>query len=198
LNWLVSHPNGHAFIRLHIGKTEKEFPMTPIEHVRKAVQDRGAIQVCKDIIGLGHSPVSEHELTAALTKYASEQFNMPGDRAFAKLAESDASVLRACHIAAKSMPVTPSVAVGPDAFPSVRMRPGSATTTHEDDSTLREEGDAYQQLVDMAEKMREAAPELKLSAAQAFDKVISDPKNAALAASAHRRPVATTFFEFPR
>jgi hypothetical protein len=120
---------------------------------------------------------------SALAKYAAEQFNMPGDRAFAKLYESEESVRRACAVA-KSMPVTPTMVGGVDA-------------THEAiDST--ESSEAYQQLVDMAEKMRAASPELKLSAAQAFDKVFTDPKNAALAAAAHRRPAATTFFSMPR
>jgi hypothetical protein len=37
-----------------------------------------------------------------------------------------------------------------------------------------------------------------LSADMAFAKVFEDPKHAALAAKAHRRPAATTFFPMPQ
>jgi hypothetical protein len=59
-----------------------------------------------------------------------------------------------------------------------------------------ERSEAYQQLVDMAEKLRESAP--FLSADQAFARVFENPKHAAIAAKAHRRPSATTSYEFPR
>jgi hypothetical protein len=180
LSWLLHHPNGHALVRTH--KAEKELPMTPSEHIQKAVQDLGPIRVCKDIIGMGSSPVSEHELVAALTKAASEQHpELTEAQAFAKLyAEPD--VWRACAVAAKAMPVTPTMVGGVDA-------------THEAiDST--ESSEAYEQLTRMAEKMRAAAPEL--SAAQAFDRVFTDKRNASLAAKAHVTPSPTTFFPMPR
>jgi hypothetical protein len=144
----------------------------------------GATRICKHICEVGKTGYSEFDLVDALTKHAAEQFNLPGDRAFAKLYESEESVRRACNIAAKSMPVTPTMVGGPDAmFDAV-------------DNT--EQSEAYAQLVSMAEKMRAASPELRLSAAQAFDKVFTDPKNAALAAAAHVRPRPTTYYEFPR
>jgi hypothetical protein len=46
-----------------------------------------------------------------------------------------------------------------------------------------------------ADEYRKANP--ALSKEQAFAKVFTDPKNAAIAASAHRRPSATTSFAFP-
>jgi hypothetical protein len=59
-----------------------------------------------------------------------------------------------------------------------------------------EQSEAYQQLVDMAEKLRAESP--FLSADQAFARVFENPKHAAIAAKAHRRPSPTTSYEFPR
>ena len=55
---------------------------------------------------------------------------------------------------------------------------------------------AYKQLQKMAEEQRRRSPEL--SDAQAFARVFEDPANVELAAKAHRRPSATTSYEFPR
>jgi hypothetical protein len=104
LNWLISHPNGHAFARLHLHKaaeTAKEQPMT-LENILK---DYGAAKICKHIVAEGKTGYSEFDLVDALTKHAAAQFNMPGDRAFAKLYESEESVRRACNIAKAAAPV---------------------------------------------------------------------------------------------
>jgi hypothetical protein len=84
---------------------------------------------------------------------------------------------------------------GPD---GVTLRKGHAVVRansfEANDDT--ESSEAYAQLVDKAEKMRESSS--GLSADQAFAKVFTDPANAGLAAKAHRRPSATTSYEFPR
>jgi hypothetical protein len=179
LDHVLHSATGQALLaRMHkAAETAKEQPMTH-ENILK---DYGAVKICKHIVAEGKTGYDEHTLVSALTRYASEQFNLPGDRAFAKLYESEESVRRACNIA-KSMPVTPTMVGGVDA-------------THEAiDST--ESSTAYEQLTRMAEKMREASPEL--SAAQAFDRVFTDKRNASLAAKAHVRPSPTTFFPMPR
>jgi hypothetical protein len=89
--------------------------------------------------------------------------------------------LRSAVAIAKAMPVTPTMV-------------GGVAPTHEAiDNT--EQSEAYAQLVSMAEKMRAASPEL--SAAQAFDRVFTDKRNASLAAKAHVRPSPTTFYPHP-
>jgi hypothetical protein len=190
----------HGAVLLHRVRTAKKDE--PMDTVYSIMKSAGIGATCAAIVAKGSTSLTELEIVEAATAVASERHsNMSPAQAFDKIYSDpgdEGRVLRQAINVAKSMPVTPSVAVGPDAFPSTRMRPGSATTTREDDSTLRDESDAYEQLTRLAEKMREAAPELKLSAAQAFDKVFTDPKNAALAAAAHRRPAATTFFPMPR
>jgi hypothetical protein len=107
------------------------------------------------------------------------------DAAFAKLFESEESVRRACGVL-KAMPFvgdpTPLMVGGPDA-------------THEAiDST--EQSEAYRQLEAMAARLRATSP--WLSADQAFAAVFENPAHSKLAAKAHRRPSATTSYEFPR
>jgi hypothetical protein len=58
-----------------------------------------------------------------------------------------------------------------------------------------EQSEAYAQLEAMASKLRESAP--WLSTDQAFAKVFENPKNAALANLAHRRPVAPAGGAYP-
>jgi hypothetical protein len=54
---------------------------------------------------------------------------------------------------------------------------------------------AYEQLQVMADEQQRRSPEL--TPAQAFSRVFQDPNNASLAARAHRRPQATTSYQFP-
>jgi hypothetical protein len=111
--------------------------------------------------------------------------NATPDAAFVKVfsdSGADGVAIRKAHALTKLSPFEPTMV-------------GGVAPIHEAiDNT--EQSEAYAQLVSMAEKMRAAAP--KLSAAQAFDKVFTDPKNAKLAAKAHVRPSPTTFFPMPR
>jgi K+-sensing histidine kinase KdpD len=98
-----------------------------------------------------------------------------------KLYESEESVRRACQIAkAQTLDV---------------MVVGGLDVTHEAINNT-EQSEAYQQLVDMAEKLRAESP--FLSTDQAFARVFENPKHAAIASKAHRRPAPTTSYEFPR
>ena len=55
---------------------------------------------------------------------------------------------------------------------------------------------AYQKLEKMADELRTRLPHE--SPQQCFAKVFQDPANATLANAAHRRPVPTTSYEYPR
>ena len=76
------------------------------------------------------------------------------------------------------MSVEPVVVTGDDAF---------------DVDDARE---AYQARLDLAAEQVKRSP--TLTPEKAFALVFEDPSNSALAARAHRRPQATTSYEFPR
>jgi hypothetical protein len=85
---------------------------------------------------------------------------------------------------------------GPD---GVELRKGynvvkAAAMNEANDDT--ESDKAYDELMVKAAELRKTQP--TLTEAQAFSKVFTNPANAGLAASAHRRPSATTSFAFPR
>jgi hypothetical protein len=183
------------------GQPEKESTsMTPIEHVQKAMKDLGPVAVCKDIVGMGRSPIGEAELVAALTKHASEQHpELKPDAAFSKLFETEA-VWQACQIAkageidadpfAKAWPMpmslTPAVSTGADAFRNVALKPaGSSPGRFDDAGDL--ESNAYEQLTKLAEQQRRAGE----TASAAFTRIYLDPANRHLAEAerAQNRPV---------
>jgi hypothetical protein len=59
----------------------------------------GPVALAKTICNTGRSyGASEQEYVEAASRYASELYGLPGDRAFAKLCESEGSVVRACAV----------------------------------------------------------------------------------------------------
>jgi hypothetical protein len=141
------------------------------------LKDLGPVSLCKTIVDRGRSPCDEQELVALLSKHAAEQFNMPGDRAFAKLYEAEESVRRACAVA-KSMPYV---------FADTPLMVGGAAAQNMNDPTA-----AIEQLRQIGRNRWPSASE-----AQQFANAMTDPANAVLAAKAHVRPRATTSFAFP-
>jgi hypothetical protein len=178
LNWLISHPNGHAFTRLHkAAEPAKEQPMT-LENIFK---NYGAVKICKHICDVGKTGYDEHTLVSALTRYAAAQHpELRPDVAFSKLFESEEFVRRAISVA-KSMPfvadLTPMVVTGSDA------------------RDLSDESEAYAQLQELG---RQKWP--TLSEAQQFVNALGDPVNRVWAEKVHRRPLppANGAYEFPR
>jgi hypothetical protein len=171
--------------RLHkADQTEKESNMRS-ETLESILKDSSPVSVCKAIVDRGRSPCGEQELVAALTKAASEQFNMPGDRAFARLFEAEESVRRACNIAKSAefsvFDIQPVVVGGVDAM--------HEANDDADSAVLR----AHEEIVRIA---REKFP--FLPADQAFARVFEDRNYAALAAQAHQRPGPTTVYAMPR
>lgn len=194
-------------------KSAKEEPMDTQTELIGIMKDCGGpVALCKAIVDRGRSPCGEFELVAALSKRAVEQFNMPSDRAFARLYESEESVRRACQLAkageitadplmkAWPMPMSlePMVATGASGFPSTRLRSGSSPGRGDDSGDVDSVGvsDAYEQLTRLAEQQRRTGE----TAAKAFERVYLDPANRHLAEAerAQSRPRPTTSFPFPR
>jgi hypothetical protein len=146
------------------------------ETLEDILKDIGPIRLCKSICERQRAPCGEHELVALLSKQAAEHFNMPGDRAFAKLYESEESVRRACNIAkATYLDVRPVVVGGGE---------------------MKDEADRQRAMDQLREIGRKMAP--TATPEKQFAIAIEDPKNIALALRAHQRPEATTSFAFPR
>jgi hypothetical protein len=180
LDHLLNTPRGAALVRTHKAKDP------PMDTVLSIMKSAGIAATCAVIVSKGHTTITESELVEAATAVAAERHpNMSPAQAFDKVYSDrgeEGQALRKAVAIAKAMPFMPTMVGGVDA-------------THEAiDST--ESSAAYEQLTRMAEKMREASPEL--SAAQAFDRVFTDKRNASLAAKAHVRPSPTTFFPMPR
>jgi hypothetical protein len=189
LQHLLHKPSGQALLRrMHKAaeQTEKETPpMTShSEFVQSVVKQYGIVALAKSMVKDQKAyGLDEHEFTKLATEHA--QCLYPNDRpdvAFSKLYQSEESVRRACQIATKAHTLDVMVVGGPDAM-------------HEAINDT-EQSEAYQQLVDMAEKLRAESP--FLSTGQAFARVFENPKHAALASKAHVRPSPTTSYEFPR
>jgi hypothetical protein len=142
-------------------------------------------KICKHIAAEGKAGYSEFELVSALTKYALEQCpELRPDVAFAKLYESEESVRRACNIAKATFA---EVVLGPGVTPQVV---GGEDARDVDDPRAALEAHARLQEIGKA-RWPDA------SEATQFANAFTDPKNAALANHAHRRPAPTTFFPHP-
>jgi hypothetical protein len=155
--------------------TEKETPaMTShAEFVQNVVKQYGIVALAKSMVkdqkayGLDENTFVKLATEHAQTVYPGQR----SDTAFSKLDESEESVRRACQLA-KAAPFA---------------------QTQANDHT--ESSEAYDELTVKAAELRKTQP--SLTEAQSFSKVFTDPKNAVLAAKAHRRPSPTTSFAFP-
>jgi hypothetical protein len=186
LQHLLHKPSGQALLaRMHkaADQTEKETPpMTShSEFVQSVVKQYGIVALAKSMVQDQKSyGLDEHQFTQPATEHAQRVYlNDRPDVAFSKLYQSEESVRRACRVA-KAQTLDVMVVGGPNA-------------THEAINNT-EQSEAYQQLVDMAEKLRAASP--FLSTSQAFARASEQRPD--LLAKAHKRPAATTSYEFPR
>jgi hypothetical protein len=107
LDHLLNSPHGNALLaRLHkaADQTERESTMRTSETLESILKDCGPVRLCKGIVDRGRAPCTEAELVALITKHVG------GNRAFAKLCETEPDVLRACSIAkAGELDVEPQV-----------------------------------------------------------------------------------------
>jgi hypothetical protein len=188
LQHLLHTSHGQALLaRMH----KRKEPDMGTPTLEKILKDYGVVRICKYIVEKGRTGYSEHELVAALTAYASEQYpTLSAEQAFAKLLESDASILQACNIAksppwSRTMPYISFRTVTDDEFEPVVVVGGD----------LRDQADvdeAWDQLCEIGRaKAPAATPE------QQFAIAFSDPKNASLAMRVHRRPAPSTVFPMP-
>jgi hypothetical protein len=176
LHYLLNTSHGGAL--LHRVSTLKGETMRTTETVESILKDCGPVSFCKAIVDRGRAPCDEAELVAALTKYASEQHPEKSPaQAFAELYKTE-SVWRACAIA-KAMPFV---------FDDAPLMVGGTAA-----QDLNDPSEAIAQLRQIGRDRWPTASE-----AQQFANAMTDPKNAVLAAKAHRRPSPTTSFEFPR
>jgi hypothetical protein len=175
---LIRHHRRRLGLVAKGGGQPEESNMRHTESLASILKDSTPVSVCKAIVDRGRSPCGEHELVAALTKRASElRPELSPAQAFAELYKTE-SVWRACAIA-KDMPfhvdVEPLVVGGADT------------------RDLSDESEAIAQLKQLGARKWPSASE-----AQQFANAFTDPVNAALANRAHKRPAATTSFEWPR
>jgi hypothetical protein len=185
LQHLLHKPSGQALLaRMHKAaeQTEKETPpMTShSEFVQSVVKQYGIVALAKSMVQDQKSyGLDEHQFTQLATEHAQRVY--PNDRpdvAFSKLYQSEESVRRACAIA-KSMPFV------------VSLEPVQVGA--EDAQAVNDPSEAIAQLKQLGRDKWPTATE-----AQQFANAFTDPVNATLAAKAHRRPSATTNYEFPR
>jgi hypothetical protein len=162
-------------------QTEKETPsMSHSEFVQSVVKQYGIVALAKSMVQDQKSyGLDEHQFTQLATEHAQRVY--PNDRpdvAFSKLYQSEESVRRACAIA-KAMPFVADI---------TPLQVGGASAQNVGDPS-----EAIAQLKQLGRDRWPTATE-----AQQFANAFTDPANAALAQKAHRRPSATTSYEFPR
>jgi hypothetical protein len=139
----------------------------------------GPIALAKHICETGAHGITEAEFTSALTKHAAEQHpELRPNAAFTKIYEGSIEIRRAYAV----LKAAPFVAN------STPLQVGGADT--------RDLGDESEAIAQLKQIGRDRWP--TASEAQQFANAMTDPKNAALAQKAHRRPSPTTSFEFPR
>jgi hypothetical protein len=180
LHHLLHKPAGQALLaRLHkAAETEKGATMDSIHAIMK---DIGPIAVAKQIVATGRSfGMSEATYVEEASRRASELYGLPGDRAFAKLCETDGDVVRACSVLKAAefsvFDIQPVVVGGADVNPN---DPSAAVR-------------AYEEIVRIG---REKFP--FLPADLQFARIFEDRNYAALAAQAHSRPQPTTIYAGP-
>jgi hypothetical protein len=185
LRWLLHTQRGQALVaRMAQARkratNRKGFQMPTRQEVLKGYvrSAGGVIPLCKRIVAKGVSDISEHELTQLAVDDAKREYGISDDaKAFAKMftdtGPTGDTLRRAIQIAKVAQ-------VGGDDVDA-------------DDAAA-----ALEELHRLADAHRRSNPELTPS--QAFARVFADPRNAALAHRAHKRPTANAknAFPFPR
>jgi hypothetical protein len=160
-------------------RKRKVFRMNRTDQIRTVVKRAGGIwPLCKRIATTGRSSVTEHELTALIIDTAkAEHPDLSDAQAFAKAFAAS----------------TPH---GETLRKAIAVAKAAQVSDENDDD--EDAAAAMEELRRRAEQHQRANPESTPD--QSFARVFADPRNAALAARAHRRPVANAknFFPFPR
>jgi hypothetical protein len=184
LRWLLHSRDGQALVtRMAQARKRaayrKDFQMTRDETLSRIVKQAGGLgPLCQRIVKRGASNVTEAELVGMITATAKAEYpDMDDARAFTKaFCGPGGEMLR------RAVQVAKVAQVG-----------GDDGDADDDDATA-----ALEELHRLADAHRRTNPELTPS--QAFARVFSDPRHAALAHRAHKRPTANekNAFPFPR
>ena len=149
-----------------------------LENIAKTHGVAGVVQIAKNIVEEQKSfRIAEEEFCKLIDAAARVAHPELGARAFEKVYEHNPVLAKAIAVikAASWLDLQPQVISGGD---------------------LRDEDDREQAMRQLAEIGRKMAP--SATPERQFVLAFEDPKNAALVAKAHRRPTATTYYEFPR
>jgi hypothetical protein len=167
-------------------------PMDTTEHLRGIVKAHGLTSFCKLLVDDNDAHgVTEPELVTAITEHAAGLHpGLSPDAAFAKVFEADVTLRKAVAVA-KAAPFTQA-----GAAPYMDLEPqvvGGEDARDVNDPSAAVE--AIRQLTEIGRLKWPAASE-----AQQFANAFSDPANAKLANSAHKRPSAPLggVYAFPR
>jgi hypothetical protein len=158
----------------------KAFTMNRSEQLRAVVKRAGGVHgLAKRIVRDGTSgDITEHELTQLAVDAAKRQYGISDDaKAFTKMF---------CD-------------AGPDGQTLQRaIQIAKVTQVSGDDGDDDDEATAMEELHRLAEQHQRSNPEL--TPQQSFARIFADPRNAALAHRAHKRPVANAkmLYPFPR
>jgi hypothetical protein len=185
LDHLLNTSHGAALLHRTRKAAKETPPMTShSEFVRDVVKQYGITALCKSMVQDQKSYGLDESSFTALVVEAAKRDAPAGEteaqsftRVFSAPTE-EGVLLRKAHALAKEttwLDLQPQVISGGD---------------------WRDEDDREQAMKQLAEIGRRMAP--TATPARQFDLAFSDPKNAALAQRAHRRPAATTFFPMPR
>jgi hypothetical protein len=182
-NWLVHTARGRSTHQA-LSKQRKASPMKAdrATELRSIAKDFGVVQLAKHLVADNASHgITEAELTG-LIDIEAQRTRKAGERsatAFARYFQSD-----------EALPLRKAIAVCKAMMPTEPLVTGVGNTSIKDDSAK-----AIAQLTQMAEAMRAASPEMKLS--DALTSVYTDPANVVLVKQAHVRPSPTTSYAFP-
>jgi hypothetical protein len=187
LQHLLHKPSGQALLQRMskaAEQTGKELPMDKTETLRAIAKAGGIVAVAKAIIDENRSyGITEHEFVELIGESAQAEFpSLSKAQAFSKLYTEQSERGRTLQ---KSVAICKAMPFQVDVEPLVV---GGADTRD-----LSDQSTAIEQLKQLGARKWPSASE----AAQ-FANAFTDPANAALANRAHKRPAATTSFEWPR
>jgi hypothetical protein len=181
LFYLLNKPSGQALLaRMYKAADQPAAKESKMDTIYSIMKDGSIAGTCAAIVQKGSTTISEQEIVEAVTKIAAERWPALSEaQAFSKIYTdqgAEGRLLREAIAIAKAMPLQ----VG-----------GVDAVREANDAT--EQSKAFAQLQQIGRDRWPTATE-----AVQFANAMTDQKNAVLAQKAHRRPSATTSFQFPR
>jgi hypothetical protein len=183
LQWLLHSARGQSLVArmaAHRKRNRKGFQMPTRQEVLKGYvrSAGGVIPLCKRIVAKGTTDITEHELTQLAVDAAKREYGISDDaKAFTRMFTDTGPTGETLR---KAVQVAKVAQVGGD------------------DGDADDAAEALDELHRLAERHHRENPELTPD--QSFARIFADPRNAALAHRAHKRPVANEkmLYPFPR